>query len=116
MPPPAGWVRPGIDATLACAAGDGSLHVVLDDAHWCDAASAQALAHLLDGAVSAQLVLVVTARDRELGRGHPVSRVLSDLRRTDDLSELRLTGLDASGLAALVGARMDRAITPAARG
>lgn len=102
----------GIDATLACAAGDGSLHVVLDDAHWCDAASAQALAHLLDGAVSAQLVLVVTARDRELGRGHPVSRVLSDLRRTDDLSELRLTGLDASGLAALVGARMDRAITP----
>jgi tetratricopeptide (TPR) repeat protein len=102
----------GIDATLACAAGDGSLHVVLDDAHWCDPASAQALGHLLDGTASAQLVLVVTARDRELGRGHPVSRVLSDLRRTDDLSELRLTGLDASGLAALVGARMDRAITP----
>jgi len=38
--------------------------------------------------------------------------VLSDLRRTDDLSELRLTGLDASGMAALVGARVGRAITP----
>lgn len=102
----------GIDATLACAAGDGPLHVVLDDAHWCDPASTQALGHLLDGAVSSQLVLVVTARDRELGRGHRVSRVLSDLRRTGDLSDIRLTGLDASGLAALVGARTDRAITP----
>lgn len=102
----------GIDATLACAAGDGPLHVVLDDAHWCDPASAQALGHLLDGAVSAQLVLVVTAREREMGRGHPVPRVLSDLRRTNDLREIRLVGLDATGLAALVGARTDRAITP----
>jgi class 3 adenylate cyclase len=102
----------GIDSTLACAAGDGALHVVLDDAHWCDPASTQALGHLLDGAVSAQLVLVVTARDREMGRGHRVSRVLSDLRRTDDLSEIRLAGLDASGLAALVAARTERAITP----
>jgi class 3 adenylate cyclase len=101
----------GIGAALACAAGDAPLHVVLDDAHWCDPASAQALGHLLDSA-PAQLVLVVTARDHEMGRRHPVSRVLSDLRRTDDLSELRLAGLDASGLAALVGARVGRAITP----
>ena len=39
--------------------------------------------------------------------------MLSDLRRTDDLEELRLAGLDASGLAALVGAKVGRAITPA---
>ena len=101
----------GIGAALACAAGEAPLHVVLDDAHWCDPASAQALGHLLESA-PAQLVLVVTARDREMGRRHPVSRVLSDLRRTGDLSELRLAGLDASGLAALVGARVGRAITP----
>jgi class 3 adenylate cyclase len=102
----------GIGAVLACASGNAPLHIVLDDAHWCDPASAQALEHLLEGAPAAQLVLVVTARDRELGRGHPVSRVLAGLRRTDDLGELRLTGLDASGLAALVGARVGRAITP----
>jgi hypothetical protein len=57
----------------------------------------QALGHLLDSASSAQLVLVVTAREREMGRGHPVSRVFTDLRRTRDLSELRLEGLDAGG-------------------
>jgi class 3 adenylate cyclase/tetratricopeptide (TPR) repeat protein len=102
----------GIGAVLACAAGGAPLHVVLDDAHWCDAASAQALAHLLDSAPVAQLVLAVTAREREMGRGHPVSRVLADLRRTRDLSELRLEGLDAGGLAALVAARVGRAITP----
>ncbi len=102
----------GIGATLTCAAGNAPLHVVLDDAHWCDPASAQALGHLLDGAPSAQLVLVVTARDREMGRGHPVSRVLSELRRTRDLSELHLEGLDAPGMAALVGAQVGRAITP----
>jgi class 3 adenylate cyclase len=102
----------GIGAALAHAAAEAPLHVVLDDAHWCDAASAQALGHLLDSAPTAQLVLVVTARERELGRRHPVTRVLGDLRRTGDLTELRLEGLDAGGLAALVAARVGRAITP----
>jgi len=102
----------GIGAVLACAAGDAPLHVVLDDAHWCDAASAQALGYLLDSAPVAQLVLAVTAREREMGRRHPVSRVLADVRRTGDLVELRLEGLDAGGLAALVAARVGRAITP----
>lgn len=101
----------GISAALACAAGESPLHLVLDDAHWCDAASAQALEHLL-GSAPDRMVLVVTARDREMGRGHPVSRALGDLRRTGDLSELRLEGLDASGLAQLVGSRLGRAITP----
>jgi class 3 adenylate cyclase/tetratricopeptide (TPR) repeat protein len=103
----------GVGAALGCAAGDGPLHVVLDDAQWCDPASAQALGHLLDSPPVAELVLVVTAREGEMGRGHPVSKALSHLRRTDDLSELRLTGLDARGMAALVGARVGRAITPA---
>ncbi len=101
----------GICSALAFAAGEAPLHVVLDDAHWCDPASAQALGHLLESA-PARLVLVVTARDQEMGRRHPVSKVVSDLRRTGDLSELRLDGLDASGLAALVGARVGRSITP----
>ncbi len=100
----------GIGAVLECAADGAPLHVVLDDAHWCDPASAQALAHLLES--TAPLVLVVTARDREMGRRHPVSRVLSELRRTDDLEELRLAGLDASGVAALIDAKVGRAITP----
>jgi|HubBroStandDraft_6_1064221.scaffolds.fasta_scaffold03604_3 class 3 adenylate cyclase len=102
----------GVGAALGHAAGGAPLHVVLDDAQWCDAASAQALSHLLEGAPAAQLVLTVTARERELGRRHPVARALADLRRTGDLTELRLEGLDAGGLAALVAASVGRAITP----
>lgn len=101
----------GIGAALARAADGAPLHIVLDDAHWCDPASAQALKHILEG-VHPRLALVVTARDRELGRRHPVSRVLADLRRTGDLEELRLDGLDAAGTAALVSARVGRSITP----
>jgi class 3 adenylate cyclase/ATP/maltotriose-dependent transcriptional regulator MalT len=101
----------GIGATLARAADGTPLHIVLDDAHWCDPASAQALEHMLEGS-HPQLALVVTARDRELGRRHPVSRVLAGLRRTGDLEELRLEGLDASGTAALVSAKVGRSITP----
>ncbi len=124
-PTPAGSSPPRAPATACCAASarrwpappaGAPLHVVLDDAHWCDPASAQALGHLLESAPVASWSLVVTARDREMGRGHPVSRVLADLRRTGDLSELRLAGLDAAGLAALVGARGGAGDHAAARG
>ncbi|HET7574063.1 MAG TPA: AAA family ATPase, partial [Solirubrobacterales bacterium] len=102
----------GIGAALSCAAGEAPLQVLLDDAHWCDPASAQVLGHLLESPPAARFVVVATARDRELGRRHPVSRALSDLRRTGDLAELRLEGLDPQGMAELVGARLGRAVTP----
>lgn len=103
----------GIAACLAHAARGGPLLVVLDDAQWCDPASAQALKYLLDRPPTDEFVLVVTAREGELGRRHSVSKALADLRRTDDLSELRLRGLDAAGMAELVSARVNRSITPA---
>ena len=102
----------GIGAALAFVAAGEQMMIVLDDAHWCDPASAEALRQLFEGSSVERLVVVVTAREPELGRGHPVSRVLAELRRTRDLTELRLTGLDARGLAALVAARVGRAITP----
>jgi tetratricopeptide (TPR) repeat protein len=103
----------GIGAAMGCAARSRPLFVVLDDAQWCDPASAQALRHLLDSPPADELVLVVTAREGEVVRRHPLSKALVDLRRTGDLTELRLTGLDAAGMAALVSARVGRAITPA---
>lgn len=103
----------GIGAALGCAARGGPLYLVLDDAQWCDPASAQALRHLLESPPVAELALVVTAREGEMGRRHPVAKALSDLRRTGDLAELSLAGLDATGMAALVEAKLGRAITPA---
>ncbi len=102
----------GVGAALAHAAAERPVCIVLDDAHWCDPASTQVLSEILERAPFARLALVVTARDRDLGRGHQVSRALTELKRTRELRELRLDGLDASGLAALVSARVGRAITP----
>src|SRR5689334_1163624 len=102
----------GIGAALGHSSAGAPLLVVLDDAQWCDPASAQALEQLLESPPTGKLSLVVTAREGELGRAHPVSKALANLRRTGDLSELRLTGLDAEGMATLISARTGRAVTP----
>ncbi len=102
----------GVGAALTHAAAGRPLCLVLDDAHWCDPASAQVLVEILERSPASRLALVVTARERELGRGHVVSRALADLRRTRELREVKLTGLGAGGIAALVSARLGRSITP----
>ncbi|MEA2167103.1 MAG: hypothetical protein QOF76_403, partial [Solirubrobacteraceae bacterium] len=103
----------GIGDALGAALGDeGRLLLVLDDAHWCDEGSVQALRTVLDSPVGQRLSLLVTARDRELGRRHPVTQALNELRRTRELTELELDGLDASGISALLAARLGRTVAP----
>ena len=102
----------GIGAVFARAADGAPLHIVLDDAHWCDAASAQALERLLERAPATGWWSWSPRGIATWGVRHPASLALADLRRTGDLSELRLGGLDAAGLAELVGAKVGRAITP----
>ena len=103
----------GIGDVLASALGENDrLLIVLDDAHWCDAGSAQGLKAVLESPVADRLSLLVTARDRELGRRHPVTQVLNELRRTHELAELRLDGLDATGISALLATRLGRAVAP----
>jgi class 3 adenylate cyclase len=103
----------GIGDVLAAALGDDDrLLVVFDDAHWCDAGSAQGLKAVLESPVAARLSLLVTARDRELGRRHPVTHVLNELRRTHELTEIKLDGLDATGVSALLATRLGRAVAP----
>ena len=103
----------GIANALTAALPDGQrLLLILDDAHWADEGSVHALRAVLDSPVADRLSLLVTARDRELGRRHPVAAALHELRRTRELTEMTLEGLDASGVAALVAARLGRAVTP----
>jgi hypothetical protein len=69
----------GIGEVLAAALGeDGRLLIVLDDAHWCDVGSVQGLKAVLDSPAADRLSLIVTARDRELGRRHPVTQALNE--------------------------------------
>jgi hypothetical protein len=48
-----------------------------------------------------RLLVVATYRESELGRAHPLSAALADLRRDVAIERIRLTGLDAASVAAL---------------
>ena len=56
------------------------LCVVLDDLHWADAQSLALLKHVLAATEQGALQVIVTYRDSDLGKDHPLTAVLADLR------------------------------------
>ena len=71
------------------------LCVVLDDLHWADAQSLALLKHLLRTSDHTPLEVIATYRDSELGKDHPLSAVLADLRSLHGVQRIALHGLDA---------------------
>ena len=55
--------------------------LILDDLHWAERASLILLGHVLRWHGPMRLLVVVTYRESELGRAHPLSAALADLRR-----------------------------------
>ncbi len=68
-----------ISGFLSSAAASRPLAIVLDDLHWADEPSLLLLQFLARGLGDARLLLIGTYRDVELGRHHPLSRVLGEL-------------------------------------
>jgi DNA-binding SARP family transcriptional activator len=92
---------------LAATAGERPPVVLVDDLHWADTASLEALAYLARRLRGNPLLLVVTWRPEETPPGHPARAVLADatrdgLGRTIGLS--RLGADDVARLAAAAGA------------
>ena len=54
--------------------------VVLDDLHWADAQSVALLKHLVRTVEQGALQVIATYRDSDLGKDHPLTAVLADLR------------------------------------
>jgi class 3 adenylate cyclase len=69
------------------------LCVVLDDLHWADAQSLALLKHLLRAHEQGSLQLIATFRDSELGKEHPLTGVLADMRREQGIQRIALHGL-----------------------
>jgi class 3 adenylate cyclase len=70
------------------------LLLLLDDLHWADHPTLLFLRHLARTVGSIPILTVGTYRDTDLGRGHPLSAVLADLRRERDVERIALDGLD----------------------
>jgi tetratricopeptide (TPR) repeat protein len=80
------------------------LCVVLDDFHWADAQSVALLKHVVRAVERGALQVVVTYRDSDLTKDHPLTGVLADLRRFEGVERIALTGLGPDEVAKLLGA------------
>ena len=80
------------------------LCVVLDDLHWADAQSLALLKHLLRSSEQGALQVIVTYRDSDLGKDHPLTAVLADLRSLAGVQRIALHGLGADEVAEIMTA------------
>ena len=80
------------------------LCVVLDDFHWADGQSVALLKHVARAVPQGALMMIVTYRDSDLTKDHPLTGVLADLRRTDAIERIGLSGLGPDEVAELVAA------------
>lgn len=95
---------------LRAVARSAPLCVVLDDFQWADGQSVALLKHVARTVEHGALQILVTYRDTDITKDHPLSAALADLRRVAGVERIALTGLDAAGVAELVGAAAGHAL------
>lgn len=81
--------------------------VVVEDLHWIDAASLALLRFLMRALTASRVLLVLTYRTEDVGRGHPVRAFLTEAerdRRVERRELERLTRAQVRRLARLLGA------------
>jgi len=103
--------------------GPAPLMLLMDDVQWCDQDTLEWLHYLLRFDPSARLMVIGTARTEELGvdaerngvgdnaDGHPLTTLMSALRRDGQLTELALGPLDPDETASLAGRMVEHALT-----
>lgn len=103
----------GIRTVLAGAlAGDRTAVVLLDDLHWSDSASVEALGYLVRRLPETPVMLIATWRTEEVGPDHPLRRIADEAGRTGHGLAMRLGRLadeDVMGLIAESGLATGRA-------
>ena len=82
------------------------LVLVLDDLQWATKPTLLMLLHLLraaaDAGAAARLLVLITYRDTDIDRSHPLSGVLADLRRLPEVERVAVDSLTAAEVLALV--------------
>ena len=77
--------------------------LLIDDLHWADKPTLLLLKHLLRRDDPSRFLLVGTYRETELGRTHPLSETLGDLRREQQFERIILRGLSEPDVGTLLG-------------
>ena len=94
---------PAVQLLLAVARSQ-PLCVVLDDFHWADGQSVALLRQVAQAVEQGALLVIVTYRDSDLTKDHPLTGVLANLRRSEGVGRTRLSGLGPDEVAELVAA------------
>ncbi len=76
--------------------------LVVEDGHWADAPTLQLIRHLARAAWNARLMLLVTFRDTETELAPDLAEMLADLRRSENVLRMRLSGLSGAEVSDLV--------------
>jgi predicted ATPase len=76
--------------------------LILDDLQWADGPSLSLLRHVVTAGASMRLLVVGAYRDSDLSRDHPLTALLADLHREQGVERLKLTGLEAGDVLALM--------------
>jgi class 3 adenylate cyclase/DNA polymerase III delta prime subunit len=99
-----------IAAWLSAVSSESPVLLVLDDIHWAAKPTVLLLRHVLHSADPLRLLVVLTYRDTDIGRGHPLTEFLADLRREGAGERVPLTGLDRAGVGAYLEAAAGHAL------
>ena len=91
-----------VDELLLAVGRSHPVCVVLDDFHWADGQSVALVKHVAGAVQQGALLVIVTYRDSDLTKNHPLSGVLADLRRSDGVERIGLRGLGPEEVAELV--------------
>jgi eukaryotic-like serine/threonine-protein kinase len=83
---------------LLAAARDRPIVVVLDDLHWADEPSLLLLRFATRELASSGLLILGTYRDVELGRHHPLARVLGEISGIEGSGRIPLRGLSVAAV------------------
>lgn len=79
--------------------------VVIEDLHWADEATLDAVRLLVRRVESAPGLVIATFRDDELGRDHPLRVLLGEIPRHETIVRIKLSPLSAVAVEALAGRR-----------
>jgi DNA-binding CsgD family transcriptional regulator/tetratricopeptide (TPR) repeat protein len=93
---------PVLDAALERLSTERPTVLVVDDLHWADVSSLDALAYVVASFRGQRLAVIATCRDEHRPDGHPLHAWLADLRRMAGFEELQLDRLDLAGTERLV--------------
>jgi eukaryotic-like serine/threonine-protein kinase len=87
-----------VTSLLLAAARDRPIAIVLDDLHWADEPSLLLLRFAARELGSSGLLILGTYRDVELGRHHPLARVLGEISGLEGSSRIPLKGLSVGAV------------------